>query len=238
MFQPQLIVSIKNLQSPCNCVAGCLKASGKEDANLCGNAVIRQRLPWRAPPYIFQVVEIFKNNRGWATLNCHQIFILLPQMIRETRDFLNATCSFRNPKSSVGAHGVPVEGSLIRSRCAAMVVSVSDGSPRSCISLSRSDIIFRNVLKSSSPFLTDCTQHWRGAVNCFASWQAHILFLTVLSGTEHVIVIYRSTWGQQSTHRQELHVLAQRVAETLDALIPPCGPTHHHQHPLQATTCA
>lgn len=171
-------------------------------------------------------------------MNCHQTFILLPQMICEIGDFLNTTCSVRNAKSSIDAHGVPVEGSLIRSRCAAMVVSVSDGSPRSCISLSRSDIIFRNVLKSSSPFLTDCIQRWGGAVNCFASWQAHILLLTILSGTEHVMVIYRSTWGQQSTHRQELHVLAQRVAETLDALIPPCEPMHHQQHPLQVTTCA
>ena len=237
MFQQQLIVSIKNLQSPCNCVAGCLKASSKEDANLCSNAVIRQRLPWGAPPYFFQVVENIQKQQRLGNIELPSFFHSPSSLKTETGD---PECNFfiQEIKEQLGTHGVPVEGSLIRSRCAAMVVSVTDGSPRSCISLSRSDIIFRNVLKSSSPFLTDCIQHWGEAVNCFASWRAHILFLTVLSRSEHVIVIYRSTCVQQSTHRQELHVLAQRVAETLDALIPPYEPMHHQQHPLQVTTCA
>ncbi len=49
-----------------------------------------------------------------------------------------------------------MEGSRIRRRCAAMVVSVSEGSPRFLMSDSRPAIIFLKVRKSSSPFLTDC----------------------------------------------------------------------------------
>ena len=39
-----------------------------------------------------------------------------------------------------------------------MVVSVSGGSPRFLMSASMSDIIFLKVLKSYSPFFTDCMQ--------------------------------------------------------------------------------
>lgn len=52
-----------------------------------------------------------------------------------------------------------------------MVVSVSGGSPRLLMSASRSDMIFLKVLKSSSPFFTDCVQAWNFALTMYQKGQ-------------------------------------------------------------------